>query len=264
MKRFLALLVSLAVPAFALLSCSEDSTTAPSPQPSGLLSIGKASDAGLTVELLAAKEPATGYNPLYAKVTDASGRVLRRARLTLTPLMDMGTKIHAAPVEQPAGLSGDVFPAAVVFTMPGGDAGSWTIRADVYDSADGTGAQIAVPVQVGESGRTSVVTGTDGDTYIVTMACMCGAAVGMNDIEFLVHRKQDMMTFPPVEDLTLVMTPDMPSMGHGSPNNADPTHRDNGHYEGRVNFTMTGEWRIRLELKRGDATVAQTSFTVVL
>ena len=47
----------------------------------------------------------------------------------------------------------------------------------------------------------------------------------------------------PDNDCAITVTPDMPSMGHGSTHNVDPVHVANGRYEGRVNFTMPGLWR---------------------
>jgi hypothetical protein len=40
-------------------------------------------------------------------------------------------------------------------------------------------------------------------------------------------------------------------MGHGSPNNVNPVHDAYGHYKGKLNFTMTGLWRIQLKLYKG-------------
>jgi hypothetical protein len=48
----------------------------------------------------------------------------------------------------------------------------------------------------------------------------------------------------------------MPSMGHGSPNNVNPTSTGKGHYKGKVNFTMTGEWKINVAIKKGGSTVS--------
>ncbi len=45
----------------------------------------------------------------------------------------------------------------------------------------------------------------------------------------------------------------MPSMGHGSPNNVNPVHRELGHYHGSVNFTMTGDWLVELDFVKGDS-----------
>ena len=104
----------------------------------------------------------------------------------------------------------------------------------------------------------------DSTKYLVTMVKMDKPKVGMNGCEFLIHKRQSMMMFPPVTDLSLEMTPDMPSMGHGSPNNVNPTHVSNGHYKGTVNFTMTGEWRITLVLKKSGVTIGTPAFLVTL
>lgn len=265
MKRILLSCALLCL--VTLFSCSDDTShpVQPGPQTSMLL-VGEQSSNGLNVQVLATDTVKTGYNTLYIKLTDAAtGSVIRNADLTLTPMMDMDVMRHSAPVEQPAAAAaGDVFPAGVVFTMPGNGLHRWMLDINVQTEDERT-AEVHIPVAVPDAGGlVQTLTGSDGTPYIVSMTCMCGAAVGMNDIEFLVHRREDMMSFPPVEDLTLIMTPDMPSMGHGSPNNVDPVHTGRGHYKGRVNFTMTGEWRITLQLKRGDVTVGTTSFTVTL
>ena len=60
-----------------------------------------------------------------------------------------------------------------------------------------------------------------------------------------------MMNFPPDDSYTIEITPEMPSMGHGSPNNVNPVNTGNGHYKGKVNFTMTGEWKSKCYCKKG-------------
>lgn len=44
-------------------------------------------------------------------------------------------------------------------------------------------------------------------------------------------------------------------MGHGSPNNVNPTNSGKGHYKGKVNFTMAGDWRINLDIYKNGAVV---------
>jgi hypothetical protein len=68
------------------------------------------------------------------------------------------------------------------------------------------------------------------------------------------------MSFPGIENYTVEIVPEMPSMGHGSPNNVDPTHSADGHYEGQVNFTMTGLWRINLNIMDGSTVLDSTSY----
>jgi hypothetical protein len=90
------------------------------------------------------------------------------------------------------------------------------------------------------------------------------AKVGMNDIEVFVHTEESMMSYPAVENITLVMTPDMPSMGHGSPNNENPVHKGNGMYQGKVNFTMGGEWRVMFDVMDGETKLGTAEFYLTL
>src|SRR5690606_20319250 len=82
--------------------------------------------------------------------------------------------------------------------------------------------------------------------------------VGVNDMEITIHERITGMNFIPVNDYTVLMDPQMPSMGHGSPNNVNPESIGNGHYKGKVNFTMTGMWRINLDIFDG-ATAKDTT-----
>ncbi|MCK4749963.1 MAG: FixH family protein, partial [Bacteroidales bacterium] len=53
---------------------------------------------------------------------------------------------------------------------------------------------------------------------------------------------------------------EMPSMDHGSPNNENPVHTENGHYVGKLNFTMTGWWRVHITLKKGDDVICDDKY----
>jgi hypothetical protein len=65
-----------------------------------------------------------------------------------------------------------------------------------------------------------------------------------------VFKMQDMMNFPIVDNFKLKIDPRMPSMGnHGSPNNVDLTQSVSDKlYHGKLALTMTGLWRINLQL----------------
>ena len=74
--------------------------------------------------------------------------------------------------------------------------------------------------------------------------------VAQNDFEMVLHKMENMMTFPVVEDYKITMDPRMPSMGnHSSPNNQDLTYNAaTQKYEGVLSLTMTGYWKINLKL----------------
>lgn len=59
------------------------------------------------------------------------------------------------------------------------------------------------------------------------------------------------MDFPLVQNYRIEVDPRMPGMGnHTSPNNVDLGYdATTGIYKGKLNFTMTGYWKINLKLE---------------
>ncbi|WP_321538517.1 hypothetical protein [Flavobacterium piscinae] len=92
--------------------------------------------------------------------------------------------------------------------------------------------------------------GTDNVRYIVALIDPRNPKVALNDMTVGVYKMENMMNFPVVNNYTLKIDPRMPSMGnHGSPNNLDLTQSDSDEfYHGKVSLTMTGYWKINLQL----------------
>lgn len=261
MKRsILHLFLGAAILATTFGACKKDDDVDPTPQDpgtpaSGLTLLGTEYSVGgsMKVKLYAKSALLAEYTPLYLEVRDsASNALIETADITLNPVMDMGSMTHAAPVEQPAGNAvNGKFEGAVVFQMPGET--GWLLSA-IIEKPDGTtgGAIFQVSVGVPAQPRTHVVTALHDDTkLIISYLKPNSPQVGINDIEFTLHYQESMSSFPAVTDYTIEINPQMPSMGHGSPNNVHPVHIGNGHYKGSVNFTMTGLWRVNLTIKDG-------------
>lgn len=198
----------------------------------------------------------TGYTNFYVSVTDDSGSAVETAAVTFSPLMTMTAMAHACPVEQPVfnSVMGK-YKGAVVFIMSsmGGD---WTLDVDV------DGSPVTFDLTVAES-ATKVVgaySGTDGETYFISLLRPVVWQVGMNDLEVLIHKRESMMSFPADNDFTIVMTPEMMSMGHGSPNNVSPVSIGNGHYNGDINYTMTGDWRMHMTLSKSGTEIHSDAY----
>jgi hypothetical protein len=110
-----------------------------------------------------------------------------------------------------------------------------------------------------------VKTFTSGmDKYIMTLIDMKEPVVGLNDFEIGLYKKQTMMSFPPVTSAAVSIEPTMPSMGHGSSNNVNPVHTSLGHYLGKVNFTMTGDWQIDVSAAINDTLTLSTHYDVTV
>ena len=99
--------------------------------------------------------------------------------------------------------------------------------------------------------------GTDNVKYVVAMIDPKSPKVAVNDMTVGVWKMQDMMTFPVVDGYTVKIDPRMPSMGnHSSPNNIHATQMlAGGLYNGKLSLTMTGYWKINLQLANAEGTI---------
>ncbi len=207
----------------------------------------------------------TGYSKLWFALYDSvTGKRIDEAHINLSPMMNMGTMQHAAPFENPDDENSvnHLFPASVTFTMPS-TAGNWTIGLSVHNHQVNKHGVMTIPVTVSDPLKSKVKSFTlaaDGSIYFVALVQPATPKVGINDLEFVVYKKASMMSFPADSSMTINFVPDMPSMGHSSPNNVNPVHLANGHYKGKVNFTMTGLWRLTLECKSGSSVANNSQY----
>lgn len=256
MKHTFKLMMLLAT-LFSFASCSKNDDIKPEQESEKILIDEEKTASGMTVSLWADREDVSvAWNKLYVSVKNAAGAGVSNAAITFMPVMDMMTMTHSSPVEQPVYNSQNgLYEGAAVFSMPSGTMGSWTLTVSVNSEP----VTFDIDVKAAPTGtkHTGTFTGTDGLSYSVSLIQPSTPKTGMNDLLILINKRQDMMNFPAAEDLSVELTPEMPSMGHGSPNNVNPVHTDKGRYSGKVNFTMTGDWRLHLRLKRGNTVIVE-------
>jgi hypothetical protein len=138
--------------------------------------------------------------------------------------------------------------------------GSWTLDVNV----NGNPVTFALEIAATPTKVVGSYLGTDGSSYIVTLVPLAAWTVGMNDLEIMIHKKETMMSFPEENDFSIVLDPEMISMGHGSASNISPTSIGNGHYKGKVNLTMTGDWRLHLELSKNSTLIHSDAYLDIL
>lgn len=232
-------------------ACKKDEDNQPQPPVTEKISLGKVTDpAGQTAELWADDTLVTGYNRIYFSLKDTSGAIVKDIPVTYSSLMDMGSMQHGSPVEQPVFNETDrLFEGAVVFTMESHSSDDWMVN--VNDAA------FPVFVKPAATKMTGSYSGADGKSYVLTLVPLQKWQTGMNDFEILINRMDGMMSFPPAENLEIEFYPDMPSMGHSSPNNVNPVSTGKGHYRGKVNFTMTGDWTLHFKIKENGAEIVE-------
>ena len=252
----------LSILLIAMQSCVENDA-----QPdltAGLTKVASGYAASTKVEVFAELEIFAGYNPVYILLHDSlSGKRLEESVIRLNPQMQMATMKHSCPVENPGASTKGLFSGAVLFSMPSGDMGTWTLEVTADNPLANKTGKVLMDIDVRSVSPPQLhsFTTDSGEKYLLSYYFPEKTRVGINEFEVIVFTRQGEQ-YLPAEDLSIRLTPEMPSMDHGSPNNVDPVHQGKGHYRGRVNFTMTGEWKLNLELNKGDSSIADKYFDV--
>lgn len=246
-------------------SCKKDDVTETNPT-EGLTKQAEGYAAGAAAKVVVYTKESTiysGYQRFYIALYDSTtGKFIDDAHVKLTPTMDMGTMMHNAPYENPQSEEAvnHLFPCSVAFIMSS-MGGSWTVKVNVHNHNAGKEGTITFPFTVAEPAKARIKSFTaahDGQKYFVSLIEPSSPKVGINDMEIAIYKKVSMMSWPADSSLSVVLTPEMPTMNHGSPNNVNPVHIGNGHYKGKINFTMTGLWKLNMDYMAGTA-VADTT-----
>lgn len=240
-----------------LASCSTDNTdttVTPVNETAGLIRIKELSNENHTIELYSdtgiLKQ---GYNAISLRIKDkTTGQYQTEAAVSWTPVMHMTTMEHScpkSPVTKAAGTQ-SLYTGEIVFQMAQNDTESWTLTVDYTLNGISYSATDTIAVFPSEKRTVSSFTGTDGTRYIVAYIAPKNPAVALNDMTVGVFRMENMMSFPIVDNYKIKIDPRMPGMGnHGSPYNTDLTQTTPGKlYHGKLSLTMTGYWKINLQL----------------
>lgn len=201
-----------------------------------------------------------GFNDIALKIKDnATNQYIKNASVTWLPVMHMAMMNHSCPKSPVTKTSTDglVYEGYIVFQMAQNATEFWDLKIDY--TINGTAYSMTSVIDVPASAKQKVTTftGSDNVRYIVAYVDPHHPKVGINDMVAGVWKMQDMMTFPVVDNYKLKIDPRMPSMGnHSSPNNVDLTQTVTGDlYNGKLSLTMTGYWKINLQLLNASGTV---------
>ncbi len=271
----------LAGMAILIVACKKEETTpeaivepvASTSPTDNMLKLGETYILGANAKavLYSPKALVTGYNEVYAALYDSTdGTKLLNGHFDIMPMMDMGTMQHSCPVENTEDTlaSNGLFKSAVVFSMPGTST-QWSLDLSFHNHKNEKHGEGSLGVNIAASSPIrikNVVLALDSNAKVlISMFQTSTAKVGINDIEFTLHKNMNNISFPAIEDYTMEIEPTMPSMGHGSPNNVNPVHSGMGHYKGKVNFTMTGLWNVKVKLyKNGILLSSDQYFEITL
>jgi hypothetical protein len=236
-------------------SCSSDSETPiVVSEVAGLSKIQEISNDSHTIELFSPTgNLQQGYNAISLRIKNKStNEYEKEAVITWVPLMQMTSMSHACPfseIQKTAGKT-TLYNGFIVFQMAENTMEHWslTINYTIKGIAYTAKNQISVPASAKK--RVTSFMGTDGTKYVLALIDPSSPKVATNDMTVGVFRMKDMISFPVVDNFKVKIDPRMPSMGnHSSPNNVDLVQSiTDKWYRGKLSLTMTGYWKINLQL----------------
>ncbi|MCC6182420.1 MAG: FixH family protein [Bacteroidia bacterium] len=245
----------------------EEEVTTPS-TPNNLIKIGETYIVGANAKASIYTDKAfeTGYNLIYVAFTDSTdGSALNMGHCNISPLMNMGSMSHGSPVENTSDTisTNGYFRSAVIFSMAG-TASQWSLNINFHNHKNGKSGLGSLGVDVSASSPSkfkSVVLALDSNKKVfISLVQPTNPSVGTNNFEITLHQRVNGMTYPFIDQYTVEIEPEMPSMGHGSPNNINPTHVGKGHYLGKVNYTMSGLWYVHLKLFKNGTLISDDQY----
>lgn len=204
-----------------------------------------------------------GFNDIYFVATKKeTGNYIKNFNLKeITPLMHMVKMdmYHSTPASEDVESFNDAYLAVkrgwISFLMETSEAGTWQLsytaevlgKTATLDNAD---INIAALPEGQEWLKSFKI---DNTTYFISLANADELKTGTNTLKAYISRKGDDITkhYPlATEKFTVDIVPTMPDMGnHTSPDNSPLLQQEDGSYQGTLNLTMTGLWRIHLTVK---------------
>ncbi|WP_282017988.1 hypothetical protein [Salegentibacter mishustinae] len=192
-----------------------------------------------------------GYNNIYFQIKDGDD-FINNADVSWMPVMHMTAMSHSGPhseINKKANAE-TLYEGYIIFQMAQNNSEYWELSFNYNVEGAEYVTKDIIEVTPTDKNRVSVFTGNDDTRYIAAFIEPDSPKVAVNDITVAIHKMENMMSFPIVNDYQLKIDPRMPSMGnHSSPNNEDLLQSDSDNlYHGKLSLTMTGYWKINLQL----------------
>jgi len=247
--------------AITIISCSsddDDNTIDPINEVENLLMVQEISNVTHTIEIYTKTgELALGYNEITIRLKEISTQeFVENANFMWMPMMHMAMMSHSCPKSNLIKVQGKetTYSGHIVFQMPENADEGWDLNFDYSINEEDFTAVGDISVPASDKQVITTFIGTDDVKYILAYVAPKDPEVMVNDMTIGLYRMEDMMSFPVVENYTVMLDPRMPSMGnHTSPNNEALVYNaDSSMYDGKLSLTMTGYWKLNLMLHNQD------------
>jgi hypothetical protein len=260
MKTSIKYIIAIFAIAFTFVSCSNDDETTVN-ELDGITKIKEITNDTHTIELYSHEGSLEqGYNEITLRIKDnTTDKYIKNAEVSWAPLMHMTSMSHSCPYSavEKVTENGTLYSGYIMFQMAQNDTEYWDLKIDYTIDEVAYTLTDVIDVPASAKRKVNTFTGSDGTKYLVAYIEPHHPKVALNDMKIGVWKMQNMMTFPVVDGYTVKIDPRMPSMGnHTSPNNVHATQTAvGGLYDGKLSLTMTGYWKINLQLANAEGTI---------
>lgn len=215
-----------------------------------------------------------GYNEVRLKITDTrSGQKKQVSSMTFLPIRTIADGSRSScphRYQLKYKPEDDLFLGYAVFDHESSTNHEWEayLGFTIGNQSYQTRLPLTVKEQPNKNLNMVTFTGDDDQEYVVALVSPQKPKVAENVLLAGIYQfnkptgapadafpDPSQFSYREVKDYTLLLDPRMPepSMGnHSSPNNVDLTQREDGLYQGVVNYTMTGNWTLNFILLNQD------------
>ncbi|WP_322550037.1 hypothetical protein [Flavobacterium psychraquaticum] len=262
MKTSIKYIVALFAMASTFVSCSDnENDVIPVNELAGITKIQEITNDTHTIELYSNKAGLEqGYNDISLRIkNNATNTYEKNAAVSWKPLMHMTSMMHACPYSavEKVTENGTLYKGYIMFQMAQNATEYWDLKITYTINGVEYNATSVIDVPAATKRRVTTFMGSDNVKYLVALVEPTTPKVAINDLKIGVWKMESMMNFPVVDGYTVKIDPRMPSMGnHSSPNNVNATQSlAGGLYNGKLSMTMSGYWKINLQLANALGTV---------
>ena len=245
---------------FFSFSCSKDSSTPDTNETADLKKVITLSNENHQLELYTASGAFyNGYNEILLRIKNADGSFVNNASVKWVPTMHMTSMSHSCPYSEvsKAANSQSLYGGFIVFQMAGNDIEYWDLSISYTINGKSYTASGRIVVKEATKRTLNVFKGTDNVNYILALVSPAKPQVAQNTMSAVLYKAEGMTGYTVVNNFKVKIDPRMPGMNnHSSPNNRDLAQTAaGGLYEGVLSLTMTGYWKINLQLEDASGNV---------
>lgn len=242
-------IILLLITVFLFTGCShENDMIAPPPPGETYFKIITAENGNIRFEVWTTDNDTlmTGYNKVGFKVFEnnnekTSGFVKFYAKM----FHFNSTDFHATPVEPQYNYNSELgmFNGYIIMLMPSDTSSRWYGFYNYNDEFSIDSANF----NVGWDTKTKFKIFTDIGaqlSYLITITSPVDPVRGLNDFSCLLHESPDFVNFTQVNSANMFLMPKLDSLNHTSEGNVNPVYLGGGVYNGKVNFDISGGWKV--------------------